>query len=103
MGVNGMVASAHTLASSAGLQVLADGGNAFDAAVTVGSTLSVVEPHMSGIGGVGVGLAYLGSESKVVAIDFAGRAPKAATPSLFDDISKDTGAIAPLVPGTVAG
>lgn len=103
MGVDGMVASAHTLASSAGLHVLADGGNAFDAAVTVGSTLSVVEPHMSGIGGVGVGLAYLGSESKVVAIDFAGRAPKAATPSLFDDISKDTGAIAPLVPGTVAG
>lgn len=44
MGVNGMVASAHTLASSAGLNILADGGNAFDSAVTVGSILSVVEP-----------------------------------------------------------
>ena len=39
MGVNGMVSSAHPLASLAGVQVMAEGGNAFDAVVAVASTL----------------------------------------------------------------
>ena len=49
LGVNGMVVSAHPLASTAGLQVLMDGGNAFDAAVTTAAVLGVGEPYMSGM------------------------------------------------------
>src|SRR3954470_19987988 len=47
----GMVASTHWLASAAGMAVLEQGGNAFDAAVAAGLTLQVVEPHLNGPGG----------------------------------------------------
>lgn len=103
LGVNGMVAAAHPLASGVGLQVLREGGNAFDAAPAVLATLNVVEPYMSGVGGIGVALAYVASEGRVRALDFSGRAPKAAEPSRFTDETKGTGILAPLVPGNVAG
>ena len=65
MGTDGMVASAHPLATLAGLHVLLDGGNAFDAAIATAVTLSVVEPHMSGVGGIGVALAHVAREGRV--------------------------------------
>ncbi len=103
VGVNGMVASAHPLASLAGLRVLMDGGNAFDAAVAVASTLGVVEPYMSGPGGIGLALVYVASENRVRALNFSGRAPKAADPSRYTPAAKEVGILSPLVPGNVAG
>ena len=103
VGVNGMVASAHPLASLAGLNVLRDGGNAFDAVVAIASTLNVVEPYMSGLGGIGVALAYIAREDRVRALDFSGRMPAAAVPELFTDETKENGILASLVPGNPAG
>ncbi len=103
MSVNGMVASAHPLASTAGIKVLADGGNAFDAAVATAATLNVVEPFMSGVGGIGIALVYHAGENRVRALNFSGRAPRAATPDRFDEATKATGILSALVPGNVAG
>ncbi|HEY7546254.1 MAG TPA: gamma-glutamyltransferase, partial [Blastocatellia bacterium] len=57
-GTRGMVSSAHPLATQAGLDVLAAGGNAFDASIAVAAALNVVEPMMSGIGGYGTIIIY---------------------------------------------
>ena len=103
MGVNGMVSSAHPLASMAGLRVLVEGGNAFDAAVATAVTLGVVEPYMSGPGGIGVALAYIAGEGRVRALNFSGRAPKSAEPPRFTNETKEFGILASLVPGNVAG
>src|ERR671929_552636 len=80
MGRRGVVTSAHPLASMAGIEMLMAGGNAVDAAVAVGSTLNVVEPFMSGVGGIGLLLiSRAGGERHV--LDFIGRSPRAADPT----------------------
>ena len=102
-GANGMVASAHPLASLAGVRALVDGGNAFDAAVAVASALNVCEPFMSGAGGVGLALAYVAAEDRVRALNFSGRMPRAADPDEYTEADKDLGIRSALVPGNVAG
>ena len=102
-GVNGMVASAHPLASLAGVRTLMDGGNAFDAVVAVASTLNVCEPYMSGAGGVGLALAYVAAEDRVRALNFSGRTPRAAKADEYTESDKDIGIRSALVPGNVAG
>ena len=103
MGVNGMVTAAHPLASLAGVRMLMDGGNAFDAAVATAAALNVVEPYMSGVGGIGLALAYVAKEDRVRALNFSGHAPKAAEPSRFTDETKEEGILAAMIPGNVAG
>ncbi len=103
MGSRGMAASAHPLASMAGLRVLMDGGNAFDAAVATAACIGVVEPFMSGAGGIGVALAWVAREKRMRVLNFSGRAPAAAEPDRFSDETKENGALASLVPGNVAG
>jgi len=107
---NGMVVSAEKLATLAGLEVLKDGGNAVDAAVTVGFTLAVTFPRAGNIGGGGFMLVHLNEESKTVAIDYREKAPKAATKNMFldnegnVDNNKSRNSILSVgVPGTVAG
>jgi len=79
------VASAHPLATAAGIAVLQSGGNAFDAAVTVSAVLAVVEPYGSGIGGGGFWLLHRQSDGKQVMIDGRERAPLAATRDMYLD------------------
>ena len=69
------IASAHKLATAAGFEVLDQGGNAFDAAVAVASTLSVVEPQSSGIGGGGLFLVRRAADGKETMIDARETAP----------------------------
>lgn len=103
MGVNGMVTSAHVLPSLAGQRVLADGGTAFDAAVSVASTLAVAEPFMSGPGGIGLALVYVAKEDRVRVLNYSGRAPQAAEPDRFTSEKVKTGGLASLIPGNLAG
>lgn len=77
------IASAHALATQAGQDVIAQGGNAFDAAIAVSSTLSVVEPISSGLGGGGFFLLHDGKTGKDVFIDARETAPIAATPDKY--------------------
>ncbi|WP_367133767.1 gamma-glutamyltransferase family protein [Saccharothrix sp. HUAS TT1] len=107
VGTHGMVASTHWLASSAGMAVLEDGGNAFDAAVTAGFVLQVVEPHLNGPGGeVPVVFAAAGETAPRVLCG-QGVAPAGATTdhyrSLGLDLIPGSGLLAATVPGAWDG
>ncbi len=80
---NGMVSSAHLLATEAGLQTLKAGGNAFDAAVTIASVLNVVEPMMSGIGGYGTILVYDTKTNTIRFLDSSGKIPMDVDSDVF--------------------
>jgi gamma-glutamyltranspeptidase / glutathione hydrolase len=103
------VASAHPLATRAGMDILATGGNAFDAAVAVSAVLAVVEPYSSGLGGGGFWLLHRGDDGFEVVVDGRERAPLAATRDMFIDDDGNalpdlslTGVLAAAIPGEVA-
>ncbi|SFN12907.1 gamma-glutamyltransferase [Dokdonella immobilis] len=79
------VASSHRIATDAGLEVLAKGGNAFDAAIAVGATLAVIEPSSSGIGGGGFFLLHRASDGKDTFLDARETAPAASKGELWAD------------------
>ena len=79
------IASAHPLATQAGMTVLRSGGNAFDAAITVASVLSVVEPYSSGMGGGGFWLLHREKDGKQIMVDGREKAPLAARQDLYLD------------------
>jgi gamma-glutamyltranspeptidase/glutathione hydrolase len=79
------IASGHALATQAGLDTIRAGGNAFDAAVTVSSVLSVVEPISSGLGGGVLFLLHDGKTGKDSFLDAREIAPAAATPAVYLD------------------
>ena len=85
-GTGGMVASAHRRATEAGLEILELGGNAFDAAVAVAATLTVVEPMNSSIfGGYGTVIVYDAERGELRYLDNNGRFPKATNSDVFRD------------------
>ena len=77
------IASAHPLATQAGLDMLAHGGNAFDAAVAVSAVLAVVEPASSGVGGGGFFLLHSGRDGQNVMLDARETAPAAASRDMY--------------------
>jgi gamma-glutamyltranspeptidase/glutathione hydrolase len=81
----GMIATAHPLASAAGQAMLLQGGNAIDAAVAASFAISVLRPQSSGIGGGGFLLYYQEKTQSTSAFDFRERAPKNATRDMFID------------------
>ncbi|MGY0634325.1 gamma-glutamyltransferase [Luteimonas sp. A478] len=73
------IASAHSLATEAGLEMIREGGNAFDAAIAVSAALSVVEPISSGIGGGGFFLLHNADDGRDVFLDARETSPAAVT------------------------
>jgi gamma-glutamyltranspeptidase / glutathione hydrolase len=96
----GMVASAHPLASEAGLEALRAGGNAVDAAVAAAFAIGVVEPMMAGIGGGGSMMIWQQRQGRAEYVDFYAAAPAAASPA-YDRSAHPARLVA--VPGAVAG
>ena len=109
-GREGMVAAEEKMAAQIGAEILAQGGNAIDAAVATGFALAVTYPTAGNIGGGGFMMVYLRDEDRTVAIDYRETAPAAATRDMF--VTKDGGVASDDilytlkgagVPGTVAG
>lgn len=106
----GMVVSAHPLATQAGLSMLQQGGNAVDAAVATTFAISVVEPFSAGLGGGGFLLMYQAKSNEIKALDFRERAPLNATKTMYLDNqgnvrpnASTNGYLAVATPGTIAG
>ncbi|MCU0550156.1 MAG: gamma-glutamyltransferase [Leptolyngbya sp. Prado105] len=106
----GMVTSAHPLASEVGLNILKQGGTAIDAAIATTLAISVTEPFSAGIGGGGFMMFYQAQKNEMKALDFRERAPLKARPNMYLDaqgkvrpnLSID-GYLAVATPGTIAG
>lgn len=108
-GEKGMVVTAREEASHAGREVLRDGGNAVDAAVTVGFVLAVTYPRAGNIGGGGF-MVFRDKNGQATTIDFREEAPAAATRDMYQDEDGNVvprrsryGHLASGIPGSVAG
>lgn len=106
---NGMVSSAHPLASQVGVDILKDGGNAFDAAVAVHFALSVVYPNAGNIGGGGFAV-YRLNDGTVGSLDFREKAPSSSSRNMYLDENNEVyknksklGHLASGIPGSVDG
>ncbi|HEX6489249.1 MAG TPA: gamma-glutamyltransferase family protein [Candidatus Dormibacteraeota bacterium] len=103
--MRGVVATPHRQASEAGVEVLRDGGNAFDAIVAANAVLCVVYPHMTSIGGDLFALCWAAGEREPIGIAGAGRSGSGATIDAVRERGHERmperGALAVTVPGTV--
>jgi gamma-glutamyltranspeptidase/glutathione hydrolase len=86
---HGIVATSQPLASQAGLRVLAQGGNAIDAAVAAAAVLNVVEPMMTGMGGDLFAIVYSAKDHKLHALNASGMAPSGATIARLHSLGYD--------------
>ncbi|MDV6318742.1 gamma-glutamyltransferase [Chromohalobacter sp. HP20-39] len=109
-GQHGMAATSHYLASKIAREVMQDGGNAVDAAVTAGFALAVTQPRSGNIGGGGFMLISDENSGKVIAIDYREKAPSGAYETMFQNDQGEAVSErsrythnASGVPGTVAG
>ena len=107
---DGVVSASHPAAAAAGARMLAEGGNAIDAAAAVQFALNVVEPQSSGIGGGGFMLVHLAKSGETFIVDSRERAPAAASADMFAPDGQplpfplaSTSGLAVGVPGTLRG
>ena len=82
---HGMVATAHSGATAAGVEALEAGGNAIDAAISAALALGVCEPAASGLGGQTMMLVHLADQGRTFALDGSSRAPNLCTIGAFDN------------------
>jgi gamma-glutamyltranspeptidase/glutathione hydrolase len=83
LSTKGLVCSPSPQAASAGIRVLAEGGNAFDAAIAIAAVETVTLASMCGIGGEVFTIAYQASTGKMFGLTSSGPAPKTSTPDLY--------------------
>src|SRR3954447_25616768 len=84
--------------------MLAQGGNAFDAAAATAAALNVVEPYMSGLAGAGLATCWVAAEGQVKVLDFVPRVPQHFPVERFkvrEDLAR--GPLSAGVPGDLAG
>ncbi|MGD2109430.1 MAG: gamma-glutamyltransferase [Phycisphaerae bacterium] len=98
----GVIATAHHLATNAGVEMFNAGGNAFDAAVAAAFALGVCEPAASGLGGQTMLLLRDADSGQTIALDGSSRAPNRATPDLLTRRQRRHGHTATTVPSTPA-
>jgi gamma-glutamyltranspeptidase/glutathione hydrolase len=98
--LNGMVATAHEMATRAGVAMLEKGGNAIDAAVAAAFALAVCEPQASGLGGQSMAVLHI--NNRTVTIDGSSRVPYRARCSKLGDHERFWGHRAATVPSTPA-
>jgi gamma-glutamyltranspeptidase/glutathione hydrolase len=103
VGTFGVVTSTHWLATAAGMSMLENGGNAFDAAVATGLALHIVEPDQNGPGGDTPLILYSARHDEVKVICGQGTAPRDATASAFHDLGLDVMPGIGLLPAVVPG
>jgi gamma-glutamyltranspeptidase len=101
MGVHGMVATGHPLASAAALDILKDGGNAVDAALCASAVLSVVKSYHCGLGGDVFGIFYSAKERRVLALNGSGRSPRLLRRESYSGTIPHRGILAATTPGNV--
>jgi gamma-glutamyltranspeptidase/glutathione hydrolase len=85
------------LASKAALEIMEDGGNAFDAAIAASAVLSIVLPHTGGLGGDGFLLAFIGDET--VAYASSGKSPSGLNVDEYLRLKPVRGPLTVTVPG----
>lgn len=100
---HGMIATSQPLASAAGLRVMMEGGNAFDAAVTAAAVLSVVEPMMTGPGGDVFALVWSAKDQRLYGLNSSGPAGSKATIKYFQKKGLDEIPLEGLEPVSVPG
>lgn len=106
-GTSGAVTAGHPLAAEAGLEVLRQGGNAMDAAITMAAVLAVARPHMNGLGGDMFLLYYQAATGEVYGLNASGRSgSRADLESLRErglEEMPETGPMSVSVPGAARG
>ncbi|WP_375164689.1 gamma-glutamyltransferase [Temperatibacter marinus] len=109
LGMNGMAATSHPLASQVAIDILKKGGNAVDAAIAANAALGLMEPTGNGIGGDLFAIIWDPETKKLYGVNASGRSPKGQTfeqlKARIGDVKEipNWGSVAVTVPGAVSG